>query len=364
MTSNNLERERRIKKIAILGAGASADAGAPVLNNFWDKVKEFIKEKKFEKTEIEKFRKILEKKDKLLPNSDIEEFFSYVDFQTKFDTLIPTPSFARSILNRVFNPQDRNCIPVITNQQKGGNEKADFIKLKKDISFLISRTLHEALKGKDDAIKNCYTKLIKDFDVTITFNWDILYEYAYKKINGESIADYPKQLGFSKLELCKPALLKLHGSLNWGGCEKCERLHISDSKIEHLIYGEGMVCPKCNGKLHPTSILPGLTKFETICKAKNPPFRNIWRCATHAITEAKEIFFFGYSLSDKDIHTKIFLRSGILNNFNCDLKVYIIDIKGEDEDFQERYKEAFGENIKLTFIEKSFKDFFSDNYFL
>lgn len=355
MTIN--EDDRKINKVAILGAGASADAGAPVLSNFFDKVNELISLSKFTEEEIKIFNDVLSKRKILLPNSNIEEFFSYVDFQNHFDVLLSTPSSFRRIQRRVFNKNIPNSIPICPDLQQIGFEKQDFAKLKSDISFLISRTLDETLKDTNREIIKAYQKVLETFDVIISFNWDILCEYSYHDLCHKSLSN--EQLGFNKSLMIKPTLLKLHGSFNWGLCNNCG-LNIFDSKIEHKIYGDKIRCLKCNEKLLPVSILPVLTKLEKIANINSPPYKNMWHCAMQSITESKEIYFFGYSLSENDIHTKIFLKSGILNNINSDLKVIVVD-KYCDKYLKRRYNNAFEGKTVPKFIKLSFKDYFSNS---
>ncbi len=351
MESVDLTKESNIKKVAILGAGASAEAGAPTIKKFWDKVDELMAQGKFNADEANRIKSIKQKREEMLPDSDIEEFFSYVDFQINFDVLIPTPKSSREIINRIINKKDKEWIPI-PEVNNIGKEKSNFVELKKEVSWLITKTLEESLKSTNNEIEQCYKKLIQNFDVTLSFNWDILFERAYRSLNGNSIPT--KNLGFGK-GICKPALLKLHGSIDWGECQQCGGLHMSDT-TEHIVY-ENKICPNCNkSNLIETSILPALTKFEKISKTEKPPYRNIWSCATHAISEAKEIYFFGYSLSDNDAHTKIFLKSGILNNINSNLKIYVVD-KCCCEDLINRYTRAFEHKVKPEFIKKSFKEF-------
>ncbi|MBI2647271.1 hypothetical protein HYW99_02235 [Candidatus Woesearchaeota archaeon] len=356
MESTDLLKERSINKVVILGAGASADAGAPTLNQFWNKVQELIEHNKFTTEEIKQIKNIFEKRKVLLPDSNIEEFFSYVDFQIQFEVLISSSKIDRMIHNRIINKNDPCRIPVpeIRHVRK---EKKDFIELKKKITWVITKTLDESLNIPHEEIEKCYVKLIDKFDVTISFNWDILYERSYRKSKGISIPI--KNLGFGN-EIYKPALLKLHGSIDWGDCNQCCKQgfpHMSDIK-EHIVY-EGKICPNCSkNKLNPTLIMPSLRKFEEISTIKTPPYKNIWSCAMHALSDAQEIYFFGYSLSDNDTYSKIFLRSGILKNINPELKLYVID-KCCCEDFKNRYRKAFESKAKPIFIEQTFKEFLS-----
>ena len=66
MNSIDLLEKRKIKKVAILGAGASADAGAPTISNFWDKIDELITQGKFNESEFSKINNIKQKREQLL----------------------------------------------------------------------------------------------------------------------------------------------------------------------------------------------------------------------------------------------------------------------------------------------------------
>jgi hypothetical protein len=75
----------------------------------------------------------------------------------------------------------------------------------------------------------------------------------------------------------------------------------------------------------------------------------------------------GYSLSDNDAHAKIFLKSAIFKNIDPNLKIYVIYKKDEenpdnDSELKKRYHETFKKRVKPIFIEKSFKDYFTNNY--
>lgn len=360
--TKDLVRKRSINKVAILGSGASAEAGAPIIDNFWDKIEECIKDSKFTESEIKRIKSIQQKRKQLLPNSNIEQFYSYVDFQIDFDILVPTSNSVRSITYRVVNKKHENCTPVTQDINIVGREIEMFKQLRDDLSWLIIKTLDKTLENINQEIVECYKKIIKNFDATLSFNWDHLYEYAYKILNGEVMQ--PNQLGFSETMLCKPALLKLHGSSSWGKCTKCNSLFTFPDNIEHLIR-ESASCPKCiENSLMPTSVLPTLNKLKIISEDKDnrnalPPFRRIWHSAMHGLTDATEIYCFGYSLSDMDVHTQIFFKSAIQNNINDNIDLYVIN-KNCSKDLKERYKETFGNKAKINFIEKTFKEFLTN----
>lgn len=353
--------ERVIRKVAILGAGASADAGAPTIGNFFEKVDELIKSSKFTISETQIFKDVLLKREKLLPNSTIEEFLSFVDFQIHFSVILNTPKFVKDINRKIFHKDIPNFIPTCLELQQRGYKKEDILKLKKDISLLISRTLDETLRNTNEEITHAYQRIMSTSEVTISFNWDILFEHSYRLLKGKSLSE--KQLGFDDRGIELPALLKMHGSFNWGLCEKCG-LNVMDSKIEHKIHGAGENCLWCNEqKLHPVSILPALNKFKYLVETEIPPYKHIWHCAMYAITEAEEIYFFGYSLSDADAHAKIFFKAGITQNTSPNLKIYVVykPQKGRDSnpDLEKRYIDTFKPKVEPKFIRCSFREYFS-----
>ena len=79
----------------------------------------------------------------------------------------------------------------------------------------------------------------------IAFNWDIIYEVAYRNLNSFDLD--LKQLGLSDKVVNSKSLFKLHGSSNWGICEICG-FYVARDKIVQEILRIDMLCPKCNQK--------------------------------------------------------------------------------------------------------------------
>ncbi|VVB59730.1 Uncharacterised protein [uncultured archaeon] len=349
-------------KLQCWGAGASADAGAPIIGDFFKKAEEITNSSNLSHEESKRFKEVLSEREKLLPNSNIEEFFNYVDFQTR-SYILRTPSKdCREFHRSFFNKSIPNSVHIPDASIE--NSADAFVKLRKDTAFLIGRTLDESLKEVKSEVWRAYQKILNTYDVIISFNWDLLCEHSYQKLNGENLLDTPgRRMGFGNI-LVKPALLKMHGSFNWVFCKKCEFVYLSDLKIEHKLHSEGKLCDNCGEHLLAVSILPTLNKFETIINTRGVPYENMWHNAYYAITEAEEIHFFGYSLSDADAHAKIFFKAGITQNTSPNLNVEVIykppNKKEGNIALENRFIDVCKPKVKPRFSEHSFLEYFQE----
>ena len=69
-----------MKTVYILGAGCSSEDGIPLVNNFFPKIVELLETELKNDREIENFKNIIEFKNALFSDFNIEEFFSIIDF--------------------------------------------------------------------------------------------------------------------------------------------------------------------------------------------------------------------------------------------------------------------------------------------
>lgn len=155
----------------------------------------------------------------------------------------------------------------------------------------------------------------------ITFNYDIGVDYAFhlNSIPFEYRCGVPTGLDPGKKQ--SPAaidLLKLHGSLNWGRCEKCDdrvvpyllkdffaptriaapRLDKPKSQtveIANLLVQQS--CKACGGILaaNPVIVPPTWNKGNV-----HTGLSSVWRAAATHLAEAENVFIIGYSLPDTD----------------------------------------------------------------
>jgi len=333
--------------IIVLGAGASKDCGAPLINEFLPKA--FSEEVMQELTDQEQFIFSVVKNfwETTLPNSNIEELFSLVSFHLNFPVVMGVFN-SEKILSRLNLKEQLNRFnthSVSSNQ--------DYLQsIFDNLNLLISKTLHITLKNNNEKkrrARNAYLNLLKKYNgsTIITFNWDILLEQAFKEVTGKS--DVPlENFGFYK-ETNLPLILKLHGSLNWLFCDKCKQIYVYNEKMHHL---SGEVCPKCgikrkNTKLKQFKILPVIEKLSAI-KEYGENIQNIWGHARTSIVNAKKIIVVGYSFSQGDLHSQLFFKKNIIDN--SVLKEIIFVNPNKDSSFERR-------TIDLLGMENPFKKY-------
>jgi hypothetical protein len=138
----------------------------------------------------------------------------------------------------------------------------------------------------------------------ITTNWDLLLDKARHKKFGTLPEDYGTtgevHLGKRKAPTPtmseRPKLLKLHGSLSWRYCQRCQRLVIDPM---HHVAGdrEARTCECiCTYKYSELIVTPGFVR-----EYRNLHLLNIWREALVALANASHWVFIGYSLPADDV---------------------------------------------------------------
>jgi len=337
------------QNIFILGAGASCDAGIPVMNNFL------------------KVARNLKNQSKISPNS--KELFDLV-FRAKKEI---------TKMQSKFNIENPNNIEVLFAQfemaellgKLGDMEAEEIVNLKKAVNILISETIENSfyLNPKDDYFlpSDTYNRfvqliqkiLLKGETVSIiTFNYDIALEYALQ-FNRQPF-DYCL-LGGSVLfdSNSKIKLLKLHGSLNWykgSGQEgisvmenSIEQGHIRHtandlrSKLECLRYIRGqdaevMIVPPTYNKMQHHSQL-----------------KNVWQNAALELSNCKRIHIIGYSLPNTDHFFRDLFAQGTLDVDMID-EILVYD---PDPEIETRFKDLFGNETKGIYGFR--KTYFSDS---
>ena len=174
----------------------------------------------------------------------------------------------------------------------------------------------------------------------ISLNWDCLFENAvYHCIRevgmvGDMDLDYccyTTPLGGSPhtpsiLQKAKGIvnlkLMKLHGSVNWLSCPNCNRMYtgVGSDERDWDRYVFPQACPECKkflGKLGEASgrTPPNLEPFiitPTFLKVfDNPHIQMTWHNAYLDLAAADDVVFIGYSLPEADYHLRTLLRRSI-----------------------------------------------------
>ena len=314
------------------------------------------------------------------------EFDHFKDFM--INTMnIPESKIGNVPLEDIFTPLDK-CINDGASFRDRNVDDARNIREK--INYLIGATLDVILRGdvKKDYI-NKFAKHITDlsfqradnqysrFDPVsvISTNWDILLDNAIKEyIDTNYKSTFPRK---GVVDYCchlsshsehnhsiKPGLemlgkggfnvklLKLHGSLNWLQCPRCNRLYVEfNTKIAINQYRDKDTCRHCDinfGKNDSHTLTSNLIMPTYVKNLSNAQYKLIWQNAAIEISEASKLVFIGYSLPQADFEMKQLLSRMV----RSDAEIIVVDkgdseIAGNIENTKKRYELFFGKSVKI-----------------
>lgn len=177
-----------------------------------------------------------------------------------------------------------------------------------EIRDLVVQALCHCL-GKFHRLHNATTteqfvNLIRSTDSLITTNWDLLLDATRHGRFGSQPADYGTTSsvlleGTGEKESVRPKLLKLHGSLSWRYCQRCQRLVIDP--LRHVAGDRDEKC-FCTYTYSELIVAPGFVR-----EYRNIHLLTIWREALEALATASNWIFIGYSLPADDVAIRTLL---------------------------------------------------------
>lgn len=226
----------------------------------------------------------------------------------------------------------------------------------------------------------------------ITTNWDIVLDKEFYNIIKNSNLKIPIALDYccymssmTNLEnIYIPGLyalgaggynikyLKLHGSMNWANCPLCQRMYVG-FEINEMNYYNPCYCRHCKNnysientdtiRLNNNLLLP--TFFKDM---SNLQIKQVWQNASIEISEASKIIFIGYSLPSADFEIKQLLLRCLRKDVEIEVVLYpgkypesYLSVQNINET-KARFKNIFGNRIKqLSFIIQSVPQYIHDN---
>jgi hypothetical protein len=143
-------------------------------------------------------------------------------------------------------------------------------------------------------------------------------------------------------------LLKIHGSLNWFYCPKCDELDITSGiKGATALVGDRSkflcVNPYCTSNYEPLIVTPTMLKVY-----ENTFLQKLWILSENAISKANHLVFIGYSLPEADYHIRSLLIKALVKNNKNPQVLVIVKNPQNDKEKQEiemvkiKYKALFG----------------------
>ena len=348
------------KTVFVLGAGFSKNENAPLQAEI---IREIFKIKI--KDLVPGFRKIYKRY-----RNDFKRFLSDTMFMDE-------QHFGNQSLEDIYTPIDRCIIDSLAFRNI---PPKDLIELRQKINGLIIIMMDYKLhltRRKDSHIEKFTDYLIYlrtqhrkgDPFAILSTNWDILLDDSlrHKMPHSEGVVDYccnpsayddkePIVPGLTALEkdLYNIKLLKLHGSMNWLQCKRCQRLFVTFfEKIAIDEYVNKPVCKECEynfrNELTPDggAFLSSLLIMPTLLKdLNNFQLKLIWQNAGIELSEASKIVFMGYSFPMADFE----LRQLLARNVRHNSKIEVV-LSSEDKPTDSNYISS-AERRYITFFGK------------
>ena len=287
--------------VFILGAGASKEAGAPVMADFLDKADELRKGGEIDQSKPD-FDRVFDAISALMS----------VHSKAQLDLDNIESVFAAFEMGRLIDrfPEilSEDIDSLLTSMRK-----LIFKTLEKTVKFPVS---HGQIRPNDSY--DSFAKLLKNLNngnrqnrcSIITFNYDLALDYALY-YNGYSI-DYCLS---KTTKAGNTSLMKLHGSLNWARCSKCGEIipwnfhdffqkyhlhYLEEPKFTYLdlasrLKSSGLEHCGENVKPFPVIVPPTWNKTEY-----HQGLSQVWSRAALELSDAENIFVSGYSLTESD----------------------------------------------------------------
>ncbi len=366
------------KTVYVLGAGASAHTGAPLLADFLAQARELPYRAK-DISCLDSFERVL------TWIEEIKRASYYVKLQLEnLEHVFSLADLGHQIGLRGFQLYCSDLRKVIA-------EVLDHCELERPSQhskFLdkVYPAFMEHLKELNERRKATTLQGNKPFsaDSIITFNYDVFLDHAWATSNIRPPADYiPGETGFPDYALKEGSvsedypslLLKLHGSTNWACCQECPCIDVvrADRLNEYVEPKTGRrsgplklrlvkettrkrPCSKCRKNTHwePYIVPPTWSK-----RVEKSPVVPVWKRAVKEVSEAAQLVIIGYSLPPTDTFFQYLLALGAWNNKG--LRRVVVVNNDDSEDFRNRYRNvlsgSFSEQGGLVFIPIPFRKF-------
>ncbi|MCX6353001.1 MAG: hypothetical protein NTX03_14260 [Bacteroidetes bacterium] len=330
-----------MKTVYILGAGFSKPCGAPMQGEIISKILALPLVANLNDNQLKKIEALLER-------------FTEFSLANLFTTKASLPNIS---LEDIFTPIDRCIIEDVSFRDV---EPRQLMAIREDIYILISTAISQSIKTPHAAyIKKFVKHLISETQdraqnpeldniAVISTNWDIILDNELQR--GLNKIKKPKEEFAGVVDYCcyvsslkddpriKPGLyalgkgkfnvklLKLHGSMNWLTCPRCQRLYTNFYENFQGVYLiKTHHCKHCERnfsghqkesiKLRTNLIMPTFLK-----DLNNFQIKLIWQNAGIELSEADRVVFIGYSLPQADFE----LRQLLSRMLKKEVKIRVI----------------------------------------
>lgn len=340
------------RNVFIVGAGFSAEAGAPVVSNFFSSAMELYKDPTSGLTpgqraifkEVFDYRTSLESAEfKLrIDPENIEELFGLVEMAAQLNN--PEAQAVRlNLVYVILRTLELTAVDISPQDQrfyfKNGNNRHTGI-LRGSIYDLF---VNVVARRWDPRLQDGIAQ-----DVIISLNYDLLLEQAMQRDPAATARTGPGRQRLAPLyglpeamleqdsgqqdAACKVRLFKLHGSANWAFCAQCKRVAILSSSAASVA-SPPPTCSVCRKEMKTRLIVPPAWNKEEYM----PLLRDVWAGAAEALRFAQRIWIMGYSMQHTDKFFRYLLAIALQKNVCLD-EVVIVN---QDQDCCEKIANLF-----------------------
>ena len=376
-----MESSPHDRNVFILGAGFSAQAGAPLLDDFLDKSREFKDDPSFglEADERQRFedvfkfrREMAQSRDKVRIDLDnIEELFGLVELSRRLGrnnekTRDATVYLIAKTLELAVKAPGNGRREVVFNVKPEHNE--EFRVANQHGRFKVGNAVFGADIYEYFAALACGLLDVPPRRATratafITFNYDLVLDRALQRLqiqpDYQLTASSPQTSGLPQSGPTCP-VLKLHGSANWGVCGKCGKrvLVLPDKFTDSPRDFRFQECDRCHKQsFQPLLIPPSWDKSDY-----HLMMRPVWTKAFAELKVATRICIIGYSMPQSDMFFKYLLTLALSQNHGLS-RLIVIDHNANTHtsSLRERYDQLLDpvfHKRRFTFNDDGFEMFF------
>jgi len=309
----------------------------------------------------------------------VEEKPLYLACKAKFTSFlenvlyIDASEFSSITLEDIYTPIDR-CI--IDNVSFRTLNKPELQELRQNINALLIIVLRHKLRNLPaDNYADKFAKYLVDIKrqkneksdpfAILSLNWDIIVDNALNNeiksdegvldyccfitpfTNGENIVPGLLARGKGKFNV---KLLKMHGSMNWLQCQRCQRLFATfNEKIAIEEYITRPTCRLCKKNFENITTHDGgaLLTSQLIMPTFLKDFNNvqlklIWQNAGIELSEATKIVFMGYSFPAADFEMRQLLARFVRHSAKIEVVLKEPSPIAISDSPESRYKSFFG----------------------
>lgn len=289
----------------------------------------------------------------------------------------PEATSLKSLIDRLFvqrkepfiDNQIWNLLDYIIQEDKSPCKEynlEEIIELRKCLLNLIVREFKKSLESVTSNLFENFIMKIEQESAFITTNYDILIDIALNNVthtlnygaktrqsvmegvSNKKGMERAWSSAFPAINIGSIPLLKIHGSLSWLYCPKCDEVDITGSKEGVIKALSGYYCfnELCTCKYEPLLITP--TMFKNY---NNRFIKEVWDYAEKELINAENLVFVGYALKDEDYQIRCLLMKALLNRKERYKRITVIEKetgspeekKQPDENIKQKYEDLYGE---------------------